>query len=47
MGAFQIFGLGRPKNVLDPICLFGAYPPSTDEKGYAWPHGTRLLIEAN
>ena len=29
----------------DPICLVGACHTSTDEKGCAWPHATRLLIK--
>ena len=37
----------RPaENLLDPMCLFGAYFLSTDEGGHAWPHETRLLIKA-
>jgi len=37
--------LSRLVDLLDPMCLFGAFPPSTNERGYAWPHETRLLIK--
>ena len=39
--------LSRPIGLLGPICPFGAYLPSTDEGGYAWPHEARLLIKAH
>ena len=33
-------------NLLDPIIIsIGAYPPSNDERGDAWPHETRLLMK--
>ena len=31
--------------LLGPVCLFGAYHPSADKRGYAWPHETRLLTK--
>ena len=37
--------LSRPMDLLGPVCLFGAYLPGTDERSYAWPHETRLLIK--